>query len=191
MPATSDGINTNMKFLLLLKKTTKIQEALTLKEDHQANFIRGEGLARSLTDIENIVVKTENGTPVRIADVGTVQFGKAVRYGAFTKDGEGEAVGGMILMLKGANSNKVVDAVKTRMAEIQNSLPEGVSIEPFLDRSKLIQSTTSTVTTNLVEGALIVIFVLVFLIGQLARWANRGLHHSTFPAVCIYFDERV
>ncbi len=149
-----------------------------IEKDHQANFIRGEGLARSLDDIENIVVKTQNGIPVRVADVGTVQFGKAIRYGAFTKDGEGEAVGGMILMLKGGNSNKVVDAVKSRMAEIESSLPEGVSIEPFLDRSKLIKSTTSTVTTNLVEGALIVIFVLVFLLGN---WRGGLIVASTIP----------
>ncbi len=154
-----------------------------IERDHQANFIRGEGLARSLGDIENIVVKNQNGIPVRVADVGTVQFGKAVRYGAFTKDGEGEAVGGMILMLKGGNSNKVVDAVKTRMAEIQNSLPEGVSIEPFLDRSKLIKSTTSTVTTNLVEGALIVIFVLVFLLGN---WRGGLIVASTIPLSLLF-----
>ncbi len=154
-----------------------------IERDHQANFIRGEGLARNLGDIENIVVKNQNGIPVRVADVGTVQFGKAVRYGAFTKDGEGEAVGGMILMLKGGNSNKVVDAVKTRMAEIQNSLPEGVSIEPFLDRSKLIKSTTSTVTTNLVEGALIVIFVLVFLLGN---WRGGLIVASTIPLSLLF-----
>ncbi len=154
-----------------------------IEKDHQANFIRGEGLARSLSDIENIVVKTENGIPVRIADIGTVQFGKAVRYGAFTKDGEGEAVGGMILMLKGGNSNKVVDAVKDRMVEIQKSLPEGVQIEPFLDRSKLISSTTSTVTTNLVEGALIVIFVLVFLLGN---WRGGLIVASTIPLSLLF-----
>lgn len=154
-----------------------------IEKDHQANFIRGEGLARSLSDIENIVVKTQNGIPIRIADVGTVQFGKAIRYGAFTKDGEGEAVGGMILMLKGANSNKVVDAVKERMAEIESSLPEGVSIEPFLDRSKLIKSTTSTVTTNLVEGALIVIFVLVFLLGN---WRGGLIVASTIPLSLLF-----
>ncbi len=154
-----------------------------IEKDHQANFIRGEGLVRSIEDIENIVVKTQNGIPVRIADVGTVQFGKAVRYGALTKDGEGEAVGGMILMLKGANSNKVIGAVKERMEQIESSLPEGISIEPFLERNKLISSTTSTVINNLVEGALIVIFVLVFLLGN---WRGGLIVASTIPLSLLF-----
>ncbi len=154
-----------------------------IERDHQANFIRGEGLARSEEDIENIVVKTMDGIPIRIKDVATVQFGNAVRYGAFTKDGQGEAVGGMILMLKGANSNEVIEAVRERMAQIQESLPEGVSIEPFLDRSDLISQTTGTVTTNLVEGALIVIFVLVFLLGN---WRGGLIVASTIPLALLF-----
>src|SRR5690606_11911825 len=137
-----------------------------IEKNHMANFIRGEGLARNKEDIGNIVVKTVGGIPIRIKDIATVQFGSAVRYGAFTKDGQGEAVGGIIFMLKGANSNKVIENVKERIVQIQESLPEGVSIEPFLDRSQLISKTTSTVSTNLIEGALIVIFVLVFLLGN-------------------------
>lgn len=154
-----------------------------IERDHQANFIRGEGLARSITDIENIVVKNAEGIPIRIKDIAQVQFGNAVRYGAFTKDGKGEAVGGMILMLKGANSNEVIEAVKERMAQIQESLPEGVSIAPFLDRSALIAETTGTVTTNLLEGALIVIFVLVFLLGN---WRGGLIVASTIPLSLLF-----
>ncbi len=135
-------------------------------KDRMANFIRGEGLARSLEDLENIVIKTENNIPVLIKDVATVRFGKAIRYGALTKDGKGEAVGGMVMLLKDGNSNEVIQRVKERVVEIQKSLPEGVTIEPFLDRAKLIAKTTSTVRNNLLEGGLIVIFVLVIFLGN-------------------------
>ena len=154
-----------------------------IEKNHQANYIRGEGLARSLTDIENVVVKNTEGIPLTIKDVATVQFGKAIKYGALTKDGKGEAVGGMILMLKGANSNKVIGAVKERMNEIQKSLPEGVYIKPFLDRSKLISSTISTVSVNLVEGALIVIFILVLLLGN---WRGGLIVASTIPLALLF-----
>lgn len=138
-----------------------------IEKNHMANFIRGEGLARSIEDIESIVVKTIDNIPIQIKDIAEVKFGAAVRFGAFSKDGKGEAVGGIIFMLKGANSNEVIENVKSRIAQIQESLPKGITIEPFLDRSELIERTTDTVTTNLVEGALIVIFVLVFLLGNL------------------------
>lgn len=154
-----------------------------IEKDHYANFIRGEGLARSLADIENMVIDNVNGLPVTIKDVAKVQFGSAIRYGALTKDGRGEAVGGMILMLKGANSNEVIEAVKSRVAEIQKSLPEGVRIEPFLDRSTLIAQTTGTVSTNLIEGALIVIFVLVFLLGN---WRGGLIVASTIPLSLLF-----
>ncbi len=135
-------------------------------KNHQANFIRGEGLIHSLGDIEQIVVKTVNKTPILVRDIARVSFGKAIRYGAFTKDGKGEAVGGMVLMLKGANSNEVIDLIKKRVVEIEKSLPKGISIEPFLDRSDLIDRTTSTVSTNLLEGGLIVVLVLVLFLGN-------------------------
>ena len=138
-----------------------------IEKNHQANFIRGVGLMRSLDDIRNTLVKNVNGTPIYIRDVATVRYGSAVRYGAFTKDGKGEAVGGIIMMLKGANSNEVIKRVKERMKQIQKSLPEGVKIKPFLDRSKLIKRTTRTVEENLTIGALIVIFVLVLLLGNM------------------------
>ena len=154
-----------------------------IEKNHMANFIRGEGLARSTEDIENIVVKTAEGIPIRIKDVANVQFGNAVRYGAFTKDGQGEAVGGIIMMLKGANSNDVIVNVKERIAQIQESLPEGVSIQPFLDRSELIERTTSTISGNLIEGALIVIFVLVFLLGN---WRGGLIVASTIPLSLLF-----
>ena len=154
-----------------------------IEKNHQANFIRGEGLARSIEDIENIVVTTTNGLPITIKDVATVRFGSAIKYGALTKDGHGEAVGGMILMLKGANSDEVITAVKNRIEEIQKSLPEGVRIEPFLDRSSLIAKTTGTVSTNLIEGALIVIFVLVFLLGN---WRGGLIVASTIPLSLLF-----
>lgn len=154
-----------------------------IEKNHMANFIRGEGLARNIRDIENIVVKTEGDIPIRIKDVAKVQFGSAVRYGAFTKDGQGEAVGGIIMMLKDANSNEVIENVKERIAQIQESLPDGVSIEPFLDRSALIERTTGTIKTNLIEGALIVIFVLVFLLGN---WRGGIIVASTIPLSLLF-----
>lgn len=137
-----------------------------IEKNKMANFIRGEGLARSLDDIRQIVIKNQNGLPILVKDVAEkVHFGSQVRYGAFTQDGR-EAVGGMVLMLRGANPNTVVHNVKDRMKEVQKSLPKGLKIVPFLDRSELIGRTTATIEKNLIEGALIVIFVLVLLLGS-------------------------
>lgn len=149
-----------------LEKNNQSTGAAYIEKNHQANFIRGEGLARSLQDIENIMVTEKEGKPVFIRDIAVVKYGSAVRYGAFTKDGKGEDVGGIIMMLKGENSNDIIKSVKERMQLIQKSLPEGVTIVPFLDRSKLIKSTTSTVSENLALGALIVIFILVLILGN-------------------------
>ncbi|UTW61966.1 CusA/CzcA family heavy metal efflux RND transporter [bacterium SCSIO 12741] len=166
-----------------LQKNNQNTGAAYIEKDHYANFIRGEGLARNIRDIEKSVVINQNGIPVTIGDIATVQYGQAIRYGAFTKDGKGEAVGGMILMLKGSNSNNVIAAVKERVEEIQKSLPEGVRIEPFLDRSKLIGKTTETVSRNLLEGALIVLFVLVFLLGN---WRGGLIVASTIPLSLLF-----
>lgn len=133
-----------------------------------AYFIRTEGLIKSLGDIEHIIVKNvENGAPVLIRDIATVQFGSANRYGALTRNAEGEAVGGIVMMLKGENSNMVVNKVKDRITEITKSLPDGVEIEAYLDRSQLVKKAIDTVKNNLIEGALIVIFVLVLFLGNL------------------------
>lgn len=139
-----------------------------IERDHQSHFIRGEGVVKSLDDIHKIVVKNNpDGMPITINDVADkVGYGSAIRYGAFTQDGH-EAVGGAIMMLKGSNSSKVIEDVKARVAQVQKTLPPGVRIKPFLDRSELIQRTTSTIARNLIEGALIVVFVLVLLLGSI------------------------
>jgi cobalt-zinc-cadmium resistance protein CzcA len=130
-------------------------------------FIRGLGLVSSLEDIGKIVVKTNiNGTPIKIQDVADVQIGNAIRYGAMTRNGEGEVVGGVVMMLKGSNSAEVVAAVKAKIPSIQKSLPEGVTIEAYLDRTALVNKSIKTVQNNLLEGALIVIFVLVLFLGN-------------------------
>lgn len=129
-------------------------------------FIRGEGLIENLNDINKIVVKNNNGIPILIKDIGTVDFGFAPRYGAMTRNGKGETVGGVVLMQKGENAVKVIKRVKERMANIEKYLPEGLSIDVFVDRTKLIDRTVHTVSTNLLEGALIVIFVLVLFLGN-------------------------
>ena len=132
-----------------------------------AYFIRGVGLVKTFADIESIVIKQQSGIPVLIRDVATVQFGSPPRYGALTYNGEKEVVGGIVLMMKGANSASVVELVKERMETIKKSLPEDVEIEAFLDRTNLIDRAINTVKTNLVEGALIVILILVLFLGNL------------------------
>ncbi len=162
----SMGISISEVFEALEKNNSNTGGAY-IEKNHQANFIRGEGLARTIEDIENIVIENNDNTPILIKDVAdAVQFGTSVRFGAFTEDGQ-ESVGGQVLMLKGENPNEVIKNVKERIASIQKSLPEGLEIKPFLDRSDLIARTTSTVSKNLIEGALIVVFVLVFLLGSL------------------------
>lgn len=131
-------------------------------------YIRTDGLARSAEDVAEIIVRHgSDAAPVRVRDVATVQDGHAIRYGAMTYDSKSEAVGGIVLMLKGANSSEVISTVKERITEIQRSLPKGVVIEPFLDRTRLVNKAIGTVSKNLIEGALIVIFVLVLLLGNL------------------------
>src|SRR3546814_12029913 len=115
----------------------------------------------SLEELDQVVVATRDGTPVLIRDVAETGFGSAPRYGALTRNGEGEAVGGLVRMLKGANSYRVTNAVKDRMAEIETSLPKGVYIDPFIERSDLNERTIHTVTIYLIEGGHIVIFILI------------------------------
>lgn len=131
-------------------------------------FIRSEGLVGSVSDIGNIVIKnTATGAPLLVRDVADIHMGHATRYGAMTYNGEEEVTGAVVMMLKGANSSEVVRNIKTRIAEIQQTLPEGVMIDPFLDRSKMVSHAIGTVTRNLMEGALIVIFVLILFLGNL------------------------
>jgi cobalt-zinc-cadmium resistance protein CzcA len=133
-----------------------------------AYFIRSEGLITTEEDIGKIVIKnTATGMPVLIRDVASIQFGHANRFGAMTYNNEGEVVGAIVMMLKGENSNAVVKRVKERIAQIDKTLPEGLEIDAFLDRSELVERTIGTVEKNLIEGALIVIVVLVLFLGNL------------------------
>ncbi len=132
-----------------------------------AYFIRGIGLVKSLEDVKNISVKDETGSvPIFIKDVADVRFGHATRYGAMTYNGEVDAVGGVVMMLKDENANEVVQRIKDKIPTIQKSLPADVVIEPYLDRTDLVDRAIKTVEKNLVEGALIVIFVLVLFLGN-------------------------
>jgi cobalt-zinc-cadmium resistance protein CzcA len=139
-----------------------------IERHHMTTYIRTEGLVGSLTDIENIQINHPSGdAPVYIRDIAEVKYGAQVRYGALTYNAEGEAVGGIVLMLKGANSSEVISLVKERMAQIEANLPEGVELDVYLDRTNLVNRAIHTVSNNLIEGALIVIFVLVLLLGNL------------------------
>ncbi|MCS7027962.1 MAG: CusA/CzcA family heavy metal efflux RND transporter [Bacteroidia bacterium] len=131
-------------------------------------FIRTEGLLQSISELEQIVVAhTQEGIPILLKDVAKVKIGHATRYGALSYNDEGEVAGGIVMMLKGENSHQVIKAVKERIAQIQNNLPEGLEIVPYLDRTKMVNAAIKTVSTNLIEGALIVIFVLVLLLGNI------------------------
>ncbi|WP_347173643.1 CusA/CzcA family heavy metal efflux RND transporter [Polaribacter uvawellassae] len=166
-----------------LEKNNSISGGGYIEKVNQAFFIRGEGLISSLDDIENIVVKSVDNVPILVKDVANVGFGSATRFGAITGNGEGEKVLGQVMMLKDANSKKVIDAVKERVAIISKSLPEGVYINAFLDRSDLIAKTTYTVTENLILGCLIVIFVVVLLLGNF----RSGLVVASVIPLCLLF----
>ncbi len=153
-----------------------------IEKNPNTYYIRTNGIAKSLTDIENIVVEVRNGRPILIKDVATVQFGKAPRYGALTRDGK-EVVGGTVMMLKGANSAAVTRRIKDRVVQIQKSLPEGVVIEPYLVRDKLISTAIGTVKTNLIEGGLIVIFILVLMLGN---WRAGLIVASIIPLSMLF-----
>jgi cobalt-zinc-cadmium resistance protein CzcA len=151
-----------------LEKNNQNTGGAYIDKKPNAYFIRSEGLVTSLADLEGILLKkTTSGLPVFLRDVAKVQFGHAIRYGAMTRNTTGEVTGAVVMMLKGANSSEVIKNVKERIEQIKKNLPEGVAIDPFLDRTKLVNKAISTVTTNLAEGALIVIFVLVVLLGNL------------------------
>jgi len=156
-----------------------------LEKGTDAYFIRSEGMLTSLEDIENTVVsqRGEAGLPILVKDVAKVGFGKAVRYGAMTRNGEGEAVGGVMLLLKGANANQVVQDVKVQMEIIGKTLPQGIHIVPYLDRSVLIGRAINTVEKNLIEGGLIVVFILVLLLGNL----RAGLIVASVIPLCLLF----
>ncbi|POY36423.1 CusA/CzcA family heavy metal efflux RND transporter [Solitalea longa] len=150
-----------------LEKNNQNTGGAYIDKKPNAYFIRGIGLVSSLDDIRNIIVKNEDGVPILIKDVAKVQFGSAIRYGAMTRNGENEVVGGIVMMLKGSNSAEVVSLVKEKMETVKRSLPADIEVEAFLDRTDLVDRAISTVEKNLIEGALIVILVLVVFLGNL------------------------
>lgn len=137
-----------------------------IEKVNRAYYIRSEGMINNLHDVEQIVVTNRGGIPVHIGDIGQVRFGAPKRFGAMTKDGEGECVGGIAMMLKGANANVVTKELEKRVAKVQQMLPEGISVEPYLNRSELVNRNISTVIRNLVEGAIIVFLVLIVFLGN-------------------------
>ena len=137
-----------------------------IEKVNRAYYIRSEGMISCIKDVEQVVVANRNGIPIRISDIGTVRFGAPKRFGAMTMDGKGECVGGIAMMLKGANANVVTGELEKRVEKIQKILPEGVTIEPYLNRSELVNRNISTVIYNLIEGAIIVFLVLIVFLGN-------------------------
>ncbi|WP_111306954.1 CusA/CzcA family heavy metal efflux RND transporter [Confluentibacter sediminis] len=166
-----------------LEKNNSIAGGGYIEKANESYFIRGEGLIGSIQDIENIVVTTKDGVPVYVRNIASVGFGHANRFGAITGNGEGEKVLGQVMMLKDANSNAVIQAVKQRVTDINSSLPPGISINAFLERSELIAKTTFTIAENLILGCLIVIFVVVLLLGNL----RSGLVVASVIPLCLLF----
>lgn len=154
-----------------------------IEENSNQYYIRGIGVVKNLEDVANITVKTVDGTPVKVGDVAKVQLGHATRFGAVTRNGEGEVVAGIAIMLKGENFQKVSKNVKERINQIQKSLPEGVVIEPFIDRTNLVDRVEGTIARNLIEGGLIVIFVLVIFLGN---WQAGLVVASVIPQSMLF-----
>lgn len=150
-----------------LENNNNISGGAYIEKNKQSYFIRGDGQVQSIEDIQNIIVKSNKGVPVYIRDVGQVRFGHANRFGAITANGKGETILGQVMMLKDANSKEVINAVKERVEEIQNNLPEGVFINPVLERGELISKTSTTVAENLILGAFIVFLIVLLLLGNL------------------------
>ena len=147
-------------------------------------LLRGIGLIESAEDIRNVVVKTgREGVPVYVRDVGEVVEGATVRQGAVTADGEGEIVAGIAMMLKGENSRTVVERVKERVEQVKKSLPKGVELIPFYDRTELVDRTIWTVAKNLIEGALLVVVVLILLLGN---WRGSLLVATIIPLSMLF-----
>jgi heavy metal efflux system protein len=163
----SNNITINDVFTALEKNNENTGGAY-IEKASTVLYIRAEGLIGNIDDIKNIVVKnTSNGTPLLINDVAEVRIGNATRYGAMTYNDEGEVAGAVVMMLKGDNSSRVIKDVKEKIIQIRKTLPEGVELEPFLDRTKMVDSAIGTVTKNLLEGAVIVVLILVLFLGNL------------------------
>ena len=154
-----------------------------IEQNSNQYYIRGIGVVKNLEDVANITVKTVDGIPVKVGDVAKVQLGHATRFGAVTRNGEGEVVAGIAIMLKGENFQEVSKNVKERINQIQKSLPEGVVIEPFIDRTNLVDRVEGTIARNLIEGGLIVIFVLVIFLGN---WRAGLVVASVIPLSMLF-----
>lgn len=154
-----------------------------IEKENKAFTIRGIGLAGSLEEIGNTVIKVNNRIPILVRDVADVNFGNSIRYGAITVNGDGEAVGGIIMMVKGENGMQVIKRIKNRMKVIQANLPEGLIIEPFIDRAKIVSKAIATVATNLIEGAMIVVLVILIFLGN---WRASLLAASVIPLSMLF-----
>ena len=154
-----------------------------IEKRNQAYFIKGEGLIQSIHDIENTLITTRQGIPIYVKDIAKTEFGHAARFGAITGNGEGEKVLGQVMMLKGANAKDVIESVNERVELISSSLPAGIKINPFLNRSELINKTTNTIAENLILGFLIVVFVVVLFLGNL----RSGLVVASVIPLCLLF----
>ena len=166
-PNRLKGMNVTIaEIFSALEKNNENTGGAYIDKKPNAYFIRGIGLISSMEDIKNTVVKKVNNIPVLIRDVAEVQLGNAVRYGSVTYNGEKEVVSGIVMMLKGGNSAAVVERVKAKIETIKKALPDDVEIEPYVDRTGLVNRAVGTVKTNLIEGALIVLLVLILFLGN-------------------------
>lgn len=178
----ASGISVNEVFEALQRNNANTGGSY-IEQNSNQYYIRGIGVVKNLEDVANITVKTVNGTPIKVSDVAKVQLGHATRFGAVTRNGEGEVVAGIAIMLKGENFQEVSKNVKERINQIQKSLPEGVVIEPFIDRTNLVDRVEGTIARNLIEGGLIVIFVLVIFLGN---WRAGLVVASVIPLSMLF-----
>ncbi len=178
----ASGVSVNEVFEALQRNNANTGGSY-IEQNSNQYYIRGIGVVKNLEDVANITVKTVDGIPVKVGDVAKVQLGHATRFGAVTRNGEGEVVAGIAIMLKGENFQKVSKNVKERINQIQKSLPEGVVIEPFIDRTNLVDRVEGTIARNLIEGGLIVIFVLVIFLGN---WRAGLVVASVIPLSMLF-----
>jgi cobalt-zinc-cadmium resistance protein CzcA len=150
-----------------LKKNNANFSGGIIEHSSEQYVVRGLGLIDQLEDIKNIVVKYQNSTPIYVRNIAEVKYGYALRQGAATKNGKGEVVTGIVMMLKGENSRNVIKRVKTKMETIKKTLPEGVKIKPFYDQTNLVEQTIKTVETNLIEGGILVVAILLLMLGNI------------------------
>lgn len=178
----ASGVSVNDLFEALQRNNANTGGSY-IEQNSNQYYIRGIGVVKNLEDVANITVKTVDGIPVKVGDVAKVQLGHATRFGAVTRNGEGEVVAGIAIMLKGENFQEVSKNVKERISQIQKSLPEGVVIEPFIDRTNLVDRVEGTIARNLIEGGLIVIFVLVIFLGN---WRAGLVVASVIPLSMLF-----